>query len=169
MLDSVPLQLPPRDGGKINVEEIGKILPAIFRAQVRRTDPALIEILAPLWPRVVGKGIAQHTRPVAFAAGTLTLATACRTWAAQLRQMTEEVKAQINSFLGSPVVKKLRVQHVPQMDAAELPAPQPEPLPNLEVSNLPAPEGVNRLDPEISGILERSFAKYFARNKKPVH
>jgi hypothetical protein len=169
VLDSAPLQLPPRDGGKVNLEEIGKILPAIFKAQVRRADPALIEILAPLWPRVVGKGIAQHARPVAFAAGTLTLATACSTWAAQLRQMAEEIRAQINSFLGTPVVKKLRVQHVPQMDAAELPAPQRKSPLHLEMSNLPAPQGGSKLDPEISGILERSFAKYFARNRKPVH
>jgi hypothetical protein len=151
------------------LDEIGKILPAAFKAQVRRADAALVEILAPLWPRVVGRGIAQQARPVAFAAGTLTLATACPTWAAQLRQMAEEIRAQINGFLGSPVVKKLRVQHVPQMDSVELPAPQRKSPLSLEVSNLPLPEGVNKLDPEISGILERSFAKYFARNRKRVH
>lgn len=151
------------------MDEIGKILPAAFKAQVRRADAALVEILAPLWPRVVGRGIAQQVRPVAFAAGTLTLATACPTWAAQLRQMAEEIRAQINNFLGSPVVKKLRVQHVSRMDSVELPAPPRKSPLNLEASGLPAPEGVDKLDPEISGILERSFAKYFARGKKPVH
>jgi hypothetical protein len=83
--------------------------------------------------------------------------------------MAEEIRAGINNFLGSPIVRKLRVQHVPQMGSAELPAPQRKSPRSLEVSNLPALEGVHKLDPEISGILERSYAKYFARNKKPVH
>jgi hypothetical protein len=151
------------------LDEIGKILPAILKAQVQRAEPALVEILVPLWPRVVGKGIAQHTRPVAFAAGTLTLATGCPTWAAQLRQMAEEIRAGVNNFLGSPIVRKLRIQHVPQMDSAELPAAPRKSARNLEVPNLPALEAAQKLDPEISGILERSYAKYFARKKKPVH
>jgi len=149
------------------LEEIGKILPAVFKAQVRRADPVLLEILVPLWPRVVGKGIAQHARPVAFAAGTLTLATACPTWAAQLRHMAEEIRAQINNYLGSPIVKKLRVQHMPQMDSAEQPAPRKSPL-DPEALRLPAPGLTAKLDPEIAGILERSFAKYFARNRRKV-
>ena len=150
------------------MEEIGKILPAIFKAEVRRADPALVEILVPLWPRVVGKGIAQQARPVTFAAGTLTLATACPTWATQLRHLAEEIRAQINNYLGSPIVKKLRVQHLPQRDAPELPAPPKSPL-DPEALNLPAPELTAKLDPEIAGILQRSFAKYFARNRRKVH
>jgi hypothetical protein len=150
------------------LEEIGKILPAIFKAEVRRADPALVEILVPLWPRVVGKGIAQQTRPVTFAAGTLTLATACPTWAAQLRHLAEEIRAQINNYLGSPIVKKLRVQHLPQMESAEQPAPQKSVL-DREALNLPAPELTAKLDPEIAGILQRSFAKYFARHRRRVH
>jgi hypothetical protein len=150
------------------LEEIGKILPAIFKAEVRRADPALLEILVPLWPRVVGKGIAQQTRPVTFAAGTLTLATACPTWAAQLRHLAEEIRAQINNYLGSPIVKKLRVQHLPQMESAEQPAPPKSPL-DPEALNLPAPEFTAKLDPEIAGILQRSFAKYFARHRRRVH
>ena len=150
------------------MEEIGKILPAVFKAEVRRADPALLEILVPLWPRVVGKGIAQQARPVTFAAGTLTLATACPTWATQLRHLAEEIRAQINNYLGSPIVKKLRVQHLPQMESAEQPAPQKSVL-DREALNLPAPELTAKLDPEIAGILQRSFAKYFARNRRKVH
>jgi hypothetical protein len=151
------------------LEEIGKILPRMFKAQVRRADPALVEILTPLWPWVVGKGIAQHTRPVAFASGTLTLATACSTWAAQLRQMAEEIRTQINSFLGTPIVKKLRVHHVPAMSApAVAPGPRGSGL-DLKVLSVPVPAGAPKLDPEISGIVERSFAKYFARSRSKVH
>ena len=150
------------------MEEIGKILPAVFKAQVRRADPALVEILVPLWTRIVGKGIAQQARPVTFAAGTLTLATTCPTWAAQLRHLAEEIRAQINNYLGSPIIKKLRVEHRPQMKSAERSAPRKYAL-DAEALRLPAPELTAKLDPEIAGILERSFAKYFARNRRRVH
>ena len=55
------------------MEEIGKTLPAVFKRHVRGSNPQLVEILAPLWSRVAGKGIAEHSRPVAFWSGTLTL------------------------------------------------------------------------------------------------
>lgn len=151
------------------MEEIGKILPAVFKKQVRRAQPPLVELLAPLWPQVVGKAIAQQSRPVAFGAGTLTLGAFCLSWAAQLRQMAEEIRAEINSFLGSPVVKKVRVQHVPQPGAVEAAAPQGERAPDLGLRTPNWPDGAAKLDPEISGILKRSFTKYFARRKGRVH
>jgi hypothetical protein len=92
------------------VEEVGKLLPAIFRAQLRRDSTPLAKILAPLWPRIAGKEIAEHSRPASFVAGTLILGTSCPAWAGQLRRMTEEIRAGVNSFLGCPVVKKVRVQ-----------------------------------------------------------
>ena len=151
------------------MEEIGKILPHMLKAHVRRADPALVEILTPLWPRVVGKGIAQQTRPVAFASGTLTLATACPTWAAQLRQMAEEIRVQINSFLGTPVVKKLRVQHVPALSTGEATRAPRRSAPDLDIPSLPGSAIAAKLDPEIAGIVQRSFAKYFTRKRSKVH
>jgi hypothetical protein len=153
----------------MSVEEIGKILPAVFKRQVRRNEPRLIEILAPLWARVVGKGIAQQTRPAAFEAGTLTLVTSCPTWAAQLRRMSEEVRAQINNYLGGSIVKKLRVQLVPTTETAEAPPPQEHSAPKAAAAHLDVAEGAKHLEPEMSGILERSFAKYFARRKTKVN
>ena len=153
----------------MSVEEIGKILPAVFMRQVRRNEPMLIEILAPLWPRVVGKGIAQQSRPTAFEAGTLTLVTSCPSWAAQLRQMSEEVRAQINNCLGSAVVKKLRVRLVMKDEMAEASAPQETSTPEGDAAHLLLPEGAARLEPEITRVLDRSFAKYFARQKHKVH
>lgn len=96
------------------MEAVGKLLPAIFKRQVRRDDTRLVELLTPFWPRAAGKGIAENSTPVHFAAGTLTLETACPTWAIQLRTMTEEIRAGINNVLGAPVVKKVRVQLAPR-------------------------------------------------------
>lgn len=101
------------------MEKIGRILPAILKGQVRRTEPPLIEILAPLWPCVAGKAMAEHCRPVAFNEGTLTLTTECPTWKAQLQQMAEEIRAEINSYLGRPVVKRLRVLKAAQYGPAD--------------------------------------------------
>ena len=69
------------------MEEIGKILPAVFKRHVRPSDPSRLELLASLWPRLVGKAIARQSWPVAFEAGTLRVATSCPTWATQLRRL----------------------------------------------------------------------------------
>ena len=74
----------------------------------------MVEILAPLWPRVAGKAIAANSRPVAFAAGTLTVAAA-GPWAAQLDFMSEEIRAAINAYLGREVVKKVKLRKAPRL------------------------------------------------------
>ncbi len=91
------------------MEEIGKILPAVLKKRIQQGGPGTLGLLAPFWPQVAGKPLARHVQPVAFKAGTLTLATPHPNWAAQLREMQEEIRAEINSFLGAPVVKKLRI------------------------------------------------------------
>ena len=153
----------------MSVEEIGKLLPAVFKRQVRRNDPKVIEILAPLWARVVGKGIALQSRPTAFEAGTLTIVTSCPTWAAQLRQMSEEVRAQVNNYLGGAIVKKLRLRVILEADPVNATAPQEKVTLEGEPTQEPLPEGAAQLEPEMTGMIERSYAKYFARKKNKVH
>jgi hypothetical protein len=150
------------------MEEVGKILPAIFKRQVRRVNPPVVEILAPLWPRVAGKAMARQCRPVAFNAGTLTLATECSAWCAQLRQMAEEIRAEINSFLGGPVVKKLRVQRVTHLDVTELPQPRQ----GISPPESPAGDWAGSAaipDSEMARLVGLSYRKYFARQAKRVH
>lgn len=142
--------------------EVGKIFPEIFKREVRRADSRLIDILAPLWPRVAGKTIAAQSRPVDFEAGTLALETSCSTWAAELRRMQDEIREETNSFLGSQIVKRIRVRFVHR---------QPQNAIECRVNKIPGSSAFcsgsfslqDRLDPEITRILERSFAKYFSR------
>ena len=94
------------------MEEISKILPHIFRGQVRRSNPRVVEILAPLWPQVAGKPMARHSLPVAFEDGLLTLESDCTAWSAELRRMSNDILAQINRYLGVPAVRKLKVRYV---------------------------------------------------------
>lgn len=151
------------------VQEVGKILPVLFRRQVQRADPQLIEILAPLWSRVAGKAIARHSRPITFESGTLTLLTSCPSWATQLRNMAEEIRAEINGFLGGAAVKKLRVQLAPDLEpAATRPAAREFIVP-AKTGRTRAADGWAKLDPETARILERPFAKYSARSGRKVH
>jgi len=151
------------------VEEIGKILPAVFKRHVRQSEPALAELLASLWPRLVGKAIARQSRPVAFEAGTLQVVTSCPTWAAQLRQLAEEIRAEINGHLGGPVVKKLRIQYEPKAGANETATPARVSHSAPEIPTGRVLDGTARLEPELSGVLQHSFAKYFSRRERKVH
>jgi len=92
------------------VEDVGKILPVLFRTQILRDSAPALQLIAPLWSRIAGKEIAGQSQPTAFEDGTLTLTAECPTWALQLGRMTDELCAQINCFLGYPVVKKVRVR-----------------------------------------------------------
>ena len=105
------------------MEEISKILPLIFRSQIRRSDPRVVEILALLWPQVAGKPMARHSRPVAFEEGTLILECDCAAWSAEMRRMSEDIRAQINMYLGAPTVQKLKVRYVEKPIEAESPWP----------------------------------------------
>jgi hypothetical protein len=145
------------------VDEIGKMLPAVFRKQIRRAEPHLLEILLPLWPRIAGKTMAQHSQPTFFASGVLTLATDSATWSAQLKHFTGEIRAEINGFLGQPIVKKLRINTVTQPGLFSPPRVS-------RGTALPAPPPANQAmdtdsiaDPEIASALASSYAKYFNR------
>ena len=149
-----------------NVDEIGKLLPSSLRKQIRRTDPHLLQILLPLWPRIAGKTMAQHSQPALFASGVLTVAADCPTWGAQLRQMTEEIRAEINGFLGQPIVRKLRIKPLTEPNLFSTPRPSRETAP-------PAPALVEQpmdtaaiADPEIASALATSYAKYFNRPRR---
>ena len=104
------------------MEEISKILPLIFKGQVRRSNPRVVEILAPLWPLVAGKPMARHTRPVDFEEGTLTLECDCMSWCVEMRAMSDDILARVNQYLGVPAVHKLKVRYV-QQPIAPLPLP----------------------------------------------
>ena len=144
------------------MDEIGKILPVLFKKQIRRAEPHLLEILVPLWPRIVGKTMAQHSRPAQFDLGVLTLHADCPTWGTQLRHMTDEIRAEVNRFLGQAIVKKLRIKTVTQPNLfsasrrADIATPPSLPADVAMVTDSIA-------DPEIAATLASSYAKYFNR------
>ena len=148
------------------MEEIGKSLPVIFKRHIQRSGPGVADILAPLWARVAGRAIAEHSRPVGFEAGQLVLETTCETWAGQLQLMSAQVIEAVNRYLGAPAVRELRVRvraGGPAWDAKrqlKLHAPDSrEPL----IAGFETGSGA---ETETSRVVERSYAKYFSRGAK---
>jgi len=152
--------------GAPQVDEVGRILPLIFKKQIRRSEPHLLDIMVPLWSRIAGKIMAQHSRPVAFDAGVLTLTTDCPTWGGQLRQMTEEIRAGVNSFLGQTIVKKVVVKKVaqPGLFFAEEKMGKGRPY-TMPAGPGPVDTG-SLIDPEMRRAIAGSYAKYFARHPR---
>lgn len=145
------------------MDEIGKFLPTLFRKQIARAEPHLLEILIPLWPRISGKFIADHSQPASFASGVLTLNTDSATWSTQLRQMTDEIRGGINGFLGKPIVKKLRIRTVTYPELFSTPRSTPR-LPPAASLRPDKPMHMDSIaDPEIAATIENSFVKYFNR------
>lgn len=146
------------------MEAIGQSLPALLKRHAQKAKPELAQILAPWWGRVAGKVVAEHSRPVAFWLGTLTIATPCSTWATQLRLLGEEIIEAVNKFLGAPVVRQLRIRLVRDLPGVEssgrIANPEAAPGGGLRSSNL---EFAGALDGETARVVERSFSKYFSR------
>jgi len=147
------------------VDEIGKLLPALFKKQIRRAEPHLLEILGPLWPRIVGKAMAMHCRPVLFDLGLLTLHADGATWGNQLRYMAEEVRAKVNGFLGQTIVKKLRIKTVtqPELFAGARRAKDAIPPP-VQPGELRM-DTHSIADPQVAAALASSYTKYFNRTR----
>jgi len=145
------------------MEEIGKILPKVLKPQLSRLEPPVVEVLAPLWTRVTGKALARQCRPVAFSAGTLTLATDDADWAEPLQQMAEEIRAHVNDFLGKPLVKHLRILRVGKVGRSNRAQRRPENLPVSKPNRKDWPGKVSGVAPDLAQVIGRPYAKYFGR------
>lgn len=153
------------------MEAVGDILPRALHKHVLRGKQPAIDVLGPLWPRVVGKLIGANSKPVHFEDGVLTVAACSTTWASQLRGMADAIRAQVNGSLGAPVVKGIRFQadlrnylKEPSADGSSAAAATPETLPEFSREDAPWKTSGVRLAPEIAEVMERSFKKYFSRN-----
>lgn len=159
------------------MEQVGRILPKAFKRQLSCRKPPVCEILLPLWAHVVGKLIAQHSRPICFTGGVLTLAASSPVWAGELCQISEQIRSQANAFLGSAAVRKIRVVHASGFEAqterpAEIGLANPlaeASLPGGDARKLLWPAGEARIDPGLARVVERSFVKYFSRPVRKTH
>ncbi len=145
------------------MDEVGKILPAVFKPHVRHGELPVAEILAPLWPRVVGKAMARQCRPAAFSRGTLTVVAESESWSLQLQQMAEVIRAEINTFLGGPVVRRLLVRQIIGLDAVNSGGTRVG-LARPEASQGEWADRAARPKSGLARVADRAFQKRFVRS-----
>lgn len=151
------------------MEQLGKIIPGVFQRHMLRSDAATVYVVASLWPEIVGKHVAGHSRPAFFHKGRLTLESDWTSWAVQLQQMSWELRAKINDFLRRDLVQEIEIRLVPEIRVgvagrSKLREPEAE----IAGSSLSLPE-TSGLDADMSKLVSESFLKYFTRRKRMVH
>jgi hypothetical protein len=96
---------------------LAALMPIVTRPAFRRRSPATAQVMAD-WPVIVGPALAAVTTPRGLSAGTLTIACAGPI-AMELTHLADELRARINTHLGSATVTRLRfVQTVQPLTAA---------------------------------------------------
>lgn len=160
------------------MEELGSIFPKALKKQTLHGKQPVVQILAPLWPRVVGRFISQVSEPVWFDEGTLFVTVSSAAWAAQLQAMTDPLRAQINNYLGVQAVRKLRIRlkvasatglrpaAASAHRATQMAEPVPDPIagPMPDIAQLLWKRCEVKPARELADVVERSFIKYFSRN-----
>jgi len=79
--------------------------PALRRATPQRSSFAW---LAGTWPAIVGKRLAEHTRPSDLAGGVLHIAVSGKEWRVELEGVADEFRTRVNQAWGSNVVREIR-------------------------------------------------------------
>ena len=62
------------------------------------------------WAHIVGREVAEHTTPTAFADGEVVIAADSPTWAMQVRTLAPLLVRRLNEELGDGTVKRVKVQ-----------------------------------------------------------
>lgn len=73
-----------------------------------KTDVAAGSVMS-RWPDLVGEQVAQHSQPVAYEDGVLTVRAESTAWATQLRLLTSTILGRLAEEVGPETVVELRV------------------------------------------------------------
>jgi hypothetical protein len=88
------------------MKRIGEFMaPALRRATPQRSSFAW---LAGTWPAIVGKRLAEHTRPSDLAGGVLHIAVSGKDWRVELEGVADEFRTRVNQAWGAAVVREIR-------------------------------------------------------------
>lgn len=88
------------------MERAGKSLWSALRRVARPDKP--LDLLTAVWPLMVGRRLALHTRPVAWRKGRVDVAVDQPEWQGQLESMGKDVRRQVNNWWGSELVREVR-------------------------------------------------------------
>lgn len=146
------------------MERVRNIVPRILGPQVKGFNHAVVEILKPLWPIVVGRAIAEHSRPMVLLEGTLKIETHSTSWNLELHKMIDEIRRAINRFLGSRVVHRIIFEYQPNTDGKKRESTTVAEQSKEIRSLVPVPSQVGAdLSPGLKETFRSSMAKYFSR------
>ncbi|MFY9801728.1 MAG: DUF721 domain-containing protein [Candidatus Acidiferrales bacterium] len=88
------------------MERAGNFLGGMLR-QMKRPE-TVFPWLSSVWPNIVGKTLAAHTRPVSYHAGRLEISADTKAWQKQLEPMKAEFCAQVNKAWGSVLIREVK-------------------------------------------------------------
>ena len=88
------------------MERAGNFLGNTFRKMKR--PEATIAWLNAVWPSVVGRTLAAHTRPVRCTHGRLEISADAKPWRKQIEGLSVEFSAQVNKAWGSTLVREVK-------------------------------------------------------------
>ena len=88
------------------MESAKKSLWSALRRVAKPEKP--LDLLTAVWPLMVGRRLADHTRPVAWSKGRVDVAVDQPEWQSQLESMARDVRKQVNKWWGSELVREVR-------------------------------------------------------------
>ena len=86
---------------------IAALVPVVARNAFNRTAPGVSQLME-AWAGIVGPGLAQAATPRRLSQGTLTIGCSGPV-AMELQHLATELTARINQYLGSQIVRRLRL------------------------------------------------------------
>ncbi len=88
---------------------VGDALGALIAERGWSTEVSVHALLG-RWPSLVGAAVAEHSVPESFMAGVVTVRADSTAWASQLRLMTPQLLAKLNSALGEGTIRRIAVK-----------------------------------------------------------
>ncbi len=90
-----------------DIEDIGSIIGSVVHRMGINSKLNTSSIFNH-WQEIVGKEIAERSRPRKLVSMTLHISVVSSTWANELSLMSDDLIGRINAFAGEEVVKKVR-------------------------------------------------------------
>jgi predicted nucleic acid-binding Zn ribbon protein len=158
------------------MERAGKSVWAALRRIAKPEKP--LDLLAAVWPLMVGSRLAAHTRPVGWNGRRLDVAVDENHWHAQLECLRGPIRAKVNAWWGGPLVREVRFvlpkrsrRAAPSAKPSTKPVPAPVSEAEFEASFqtlLKELEGslAEVSDEELRELIVRVASKYLARSEK---
>lgn len=140
------------------MERAGQSLWSALHRVARPEKP--LDLLVAVWPLMVGRRLADHTRPVAWSKGRVDVAVDQPEWQSQLESMGKDVRTQVNKWWGSELVREVRF--VPEKARRPRPAEEKKASSRAPVENKLS-AALKELEPALNRIADTDLRELVAR------